>query len=657
MKKKKLKVQVAALAMTGAIAAAPLTVRAEEASTAAPVTSSTSSTEASATAAAPAASTATTPATSTAATSATAGTSTATSGAGSGTGTGTGTATTAGTGTATSGAGSAASTGTAATATTEASASTAAATPVTVAEAPADPATTVPNNVDTVVPDNNKQGTDIKANASAKLGFFTLPLADINASISAEDAKGDKTIAESNPRLEDNSITALKNKDVVMQGDLSIAKEDGAETYDSTASAAHDVNKEDSYSLKADLDVTAVNNSINASADFIPNSNDISVNNMETGLRATFSFGNDLEGSFHTPTDLEDAKKHYELSSADGSPMIYRINYANSKFAKDKVSIAMDLDLTKMTPLVNRYSSAGANYKNLYGTDPVTGKENHIENYNYPASEYKTRYQTSVFGNLKELINNSAKKIQLVMKGVKLNSASSNPVETETEKKIQLIMKGIKFNAAHGNVEETETATEKTTTAEGTIRGTLVGYMKADVSYSIFASGNASYVWGAIQNDAGRDSVTGQNNDKVNLTVKFTTTEKKEKPVQPEEPTQPVTPVAPSNGGGSTPSLAPARPSSSAPSNPGTVLGESRPTASTPSGEALGENRETPVAETAEKKQGAVLGESRPSVKGVSDRATVATGDYNFTGLWASLFGISLAALAGFVVLQKKKEN
>ena len=618
MKKKKLKVQVAALAMTGAIAAAPLTVRAEEASTTAPATASTSSTEASATAAAPAASTATTPATSTTASSATASA-------------GTGTAATSGTGTETSGAGSAASTGTAATATTEASASTAATAPVTVAEAPADPATTVPNNVDTVVPDDNKQGTDIKANASAKLGFFTLPLADINASISAEDAKGDKTIAESNPRLEDNSITALKNKDVVMQGDLSIAKEDGAETYDSTASAAHDVNKEDSYSLKADLDVTAVNNSINASADFIPNSNDISVNNMETGLRATFSFGNDLEGSFHTPTDLEDAKKHYELSSADGSPMIYRINYANSKFAKDKVSIAMDLDLTKMTPLVNRYSSAGANYKNLYGTDPVTGKENHIENYNYPASEYKTRYQTSVFGNLKELINNSAKKIQLVMKGVKLNSASSNPVETETEN-------------------------EKTTTTEGTVHGTLVGYMKADMGMNR-VKGKASYVWGAIQNDAGRDSVSGQNNDKVNLTVKFTTTEKKEKPVQPEEPTQPVTPVAPSNGGGSTPSLAPARPSSSAPSNPGTVLGESRPTASTPAGEVLGENRETPVAETAEKKQGAVLGESRPSVKGVSDRATVATGDYNFTGLWASLFGISLAALAGFVVLQKKKEN
>ena len=620
MKKKKLKVQVAALAMTGAIAAAPLTVRAEEASTAAPATASTSSTEASATAAAPAVSTATTPAVS----GTTGGASTATASTPA-----TGTEATAGTSTATATTG--AGNGTAATATTEASAPTA---PVTVAEAPADPATTVPNNVDTVVPDDNKQGTDIKANASAKFGFFTLPLADINASISAEDAKGDKTIAESNPSLGNNSITALKNKDVVMQGDLSIAKEDGAETYDSTATAAHDVNKEDSYSLKADLDVTAVNNAINASADFIPNSNDISVNNMETGLRASFTFGNDLDGSFHTPTDLEDAKKHYELSSADGSPMIYRINYANSNFAKDKVSIAMDLDLTKMTPLVNRYSSAGANYQNLYGTDPVTGKENHIENYNYPASEYGTRYQTSVFGNLKELINNSAKKIQLVMKGVKLNSASSNRVETETEN-------------------------EKTTTTEGTVHGTLVGYMKADMGMNR-VKGKASYVWGAIQNDAGRDSVTGQNNDKVNLTVKFTTTEKKVQPVepvQPENPAQPVTPVAPSNGGGNTPSLAPARPSSSTPSNPGTVLGESRPTASTPAGEVLGENRETPVAETVEKKQGTVLGESRPSVKGVSDRASVATGDYNFTGLWASLFGISLAALAGFVVLQKKKEN
>ena len=596
MKKKKLKVQVAALAMTGAIVAAPLTVRAEEASTAAPATASTSSTEASATAAAPAASTATTPATSTAATTGTGATAT---GAGSGASTGTSTEATAGTG-------ATASTGTAATATTEASAPAAVAAPVTVAEAPADPATTVPNNVDTVVPDDNKQGTDIVAET---------PILNVDTTVTPEEAKGEGTIGDKVQGLP-AVLGNVKNKDVVMQGDLSIAKDNSID-FDSTSNAAHEVNKEDSYSLKADLDVNAVNNAINASAQLNSLMKTVNIDKMETGLRSTFEMGRDLEGSFHLPTDLEDAKKHYELSSADGSPMMYRINYGNSSFAKDKVSIAMDLDLSK---------------------------------YQNPKAEIST------FGALNDLINKSAKKIQL-------------------------IMKGIKFNAAHGNVEETETATEKTTSAEGTIRGTLVGYMKADVSkevkvwfFTTTVTGKAAYNWGAIQNEEGRDRVAGNDNgnNKVDLTVKMTTTESKVKPVepvQPEEPVkpetpevpvqpaQPVTPVAPSNGGERT-GVTPATPSRT--TIPGTVLGENRPTASTPTapvGEVLGENRETPVAETVEKKQGAVLGESRPSVKGVSDRASVATGDYNFTGLWASLFGISLAALAGFVVLQKKKEN
>lgn len=619
MKKKKLKVQVAALAMTGAIAAAPLTVRAEEASTAAPATASTSSTEAPATAAAPTASTATTPAvsgttggasTATASTpatgtAATTGTGATATGTGSGASTGTSTEATAGTG-------ATASTGTAATATTEASAPAAVAAPVTVAEAPADPATTVPNNVDTVVPDDNKQGTDIVAKT---------PILKVDTTITPEEAKGEGTIGDKVKGLP-SVLGNVKNKDVVMQGDLSIAK-DNSTDFDSTGDAAHEVNKEDSYSLKADLDVNAVNNAINASARLNSLMKEVNIDKMETGLRSTFEMGRDLEGSFHLPTDLEDAKKHYELSSADGSPMMYRINYGNSSFAKDKVSIAMDLDLSK--------------YQN-------------------------PKVEISTFGALNNLINKSAKKIQLIMKGVK-------------------------FKAAHGNVEETETATEKTTTAEGTIRGTLVGYMKADVSkevkfliFTTTVTGKAAYNWGAIQNEEGRDFVAGRDriagndngNNKVDLTVKMTTVENKIKPVepvQPVEPTNPTTPIspeepsnparpsnpiAPSNGGGSRTSTPIVTPDSS---TPGEVLGENRLTASTPAGEVLGENRETPVAETVEKKQGAVLGESRPSVKGVSDRASVATGDYNFTGLWASLFGISLAALAGFVVLQKKKEN
>ena len=601
MKKKKLKVQVAALAMTGAIAAAPLTVRAEEASTAAPATASTSSTEAPATAAAPATSTATTPAVS----GTTGGASTATASTPA-----TGTAATTGTSTATATTG--AGTGTAATATTEASAPAAVATPVTVAEAPADPATTVPNNVDTVVPDDNKQGTDIVAKT---------PILKVDTTITPEEAKGEGTIGDKVKGLP-SVLGNVKNKDVVMQGDLSIAK-DNSTDFDSTGDAAHEVNQEDSYSLKADLDVNAVNNAINASARLNSLMKEVNIDKMETGLRSTFEMGRDLEGSFHLPTDLEDAKKHYELSSADGSPMMYRINYGNSSFAKDKVSIAMDLDLSK---------------------------------YQNPKAEIST------FGTLNDLINKSAKKIQL-------------------------IMKGIKFNAAHGNVEETETATEKTRTAEGTIRGTLVGYMKADVSKTVeffgirgTVRGKAAYNWGAIQNEKGRDFVAGRDriagndngNNKVDLTVKMTTVENKIKPVepvQPVEPTNPTTPIspeepsnparpsnpiAPSNGGGSRTSTPIVTPGSS---TPGEVLGENRPTASTPAGEVLGENRVAPVAETVEKKQGTVLGESRPSVKGVSDRASVATGDYNFTGLWASLFGISLAALAGFVVLKKKEQQ
>ena len=596
MKKKKLKVQVAALAMTGAIAAAPLTVRAEEASTAAPATASTSSTEAPSTAAAPATSTATTPAVS-----------------GTTSGASTATASTPATGTAaTAGTGATASTGTAATATTEASAPAAVAAPVTVAEAPADPATTVPNNVDTVVPDDNKQGTDIVAKT---------PILKVDTTITPEEAKGEGTIGDKVKGLP-SVLGNVKNKDVVMQGDLSIAK-DNSTDFDSTGDAAHEVNKEDSYSLKADLDVNAVNNAINASARLNSLMKEVNIDKMETGLRSTFEMGRDLEGSFHLPTDLEDAKKHYELSSADGSPMMYRINYGNSSFAKDKVSIAMDLDLSK---------------------------------YQNPKAEIST------FGTLNDLINKSVKKIQL-------------------------IMKGIKFNAAHGNVEETETATEKTRTAEGTIRGTLVGYMKADVSKTVeffgirgTVRGKAAYNWGAIQNEKGRDFVAGRDriagndngNNKVDLTVKMTTVENKIKPVepvQPVEPTNPTTPIspeepsnparpsnpiAPSNGGGSRTSTPIVTPGSS---TPGEVLGENRPTASTPAGEVLGENRVAPVAETVEKKQGTVLGESRPSVKGVSDRASVATGDYNFTGLWASLFGISLAALAGFVVLKKKEQQ
>ena len=604
MKKKNLKVQVAALAMTGAMVAIPMNARAEEVNPASAATTGTM--EAAAEAATGV-----------------------TSGAAAETATGATVATAPGAGTASGREGAV----------------------VTVEEAAADPGTTAPNNVNTVLSEDQKQGTDISTHADITRGGQARPVIHVDTTVTAEDAKGEKTIVESHPGVEDNVITRLKNKDVVLQGDLSIKKDESTEAYDSTNTAAHQVNKEDSYSLKADLDVSPVTNAINASAGIIPGSNDIFVNNLETGLRSTFTLEDDLEGSFHLPTDLEDAKKHYELSSADGNPMIYRINYGKSSFSKKKVSLVMDLDLTQMKPLAKQGSDENAANERIYGKDPVTGKAYPIENFN-PSPATGRHATTSVFGNLQELINNSAQKIQMVMKGLKINATSSNRVETETE-------------------------TEKNISTEGSIAGTLVGYMKSDLWY-VYSSGNTSYVWGAVQNDAGRDKVSGQGNDKVLLTVKMNTVEPKSNPVQPvnpvnpEQPAQPVVPVTPavpapptnpsiggtSNGsGGISSSRVTVSTVSNAPSNPGIVLGESRPTASTPSGEVLGENRVAPVAETVEKKQGTVLGESRPSVKGVSDRASVATGDYNFTGLWASLFGISLASLAGFVVLKKKEQQ
>lgn len=178
MRKKNLSVKVAALAMSGTLAMAPMTVRAEEVAAAPAATSGTP---------------ATTPAS----------------------------------GTGSTGSGATASAGTVTPAAVSTAAGTATpAAPVTVSEPAADPGTTAPNNVDTVVPDDNYQGTEISAEAGVNLGFFTLPVANVDAKISPKDAdeKGEQTIAGSHSGVENNELTQLKNKDVVMQGDLSIKK-------------------------------------------------------------------------------------------------------------------------------------------------------------------------------------------------------------------------------------------------------------------------------------------------------------------------------------------------------------------------------------------------------------------------------------------------
>lgn len=134
MRKKNLKVQVAALAMTGVLAAAPLSVRAEEGTAPATSTEAAGTTETAA------------PATSTEASAAA----------------GASTESTAPATTAVEGAG-----------------TTAATAPVTVVEPAVDPSTTVENHVNDVVTDD-KQGTDI----SVKLRF----LGGAEAKISAQDA-------------------------------------------------------------------------------------------------------------------------------------------------------------------------------------------------------------------------------------------------------------------------------------------------------------------------------------------------------------------------------------------------------------------------------------------------------------------------------------
>lgn len=359
------------------------------------------------------------------------------------------------------------------------------------AEPAADTVATAPNNVNTAVPSDDKQGSDIS------YGF----LFPSTATITPADANSDKTLGDVSRDFRGSDFGAVKAGDLVVKGDMSI---DG----DTTREAAHDVGKDSTHDIRADLDVSAIHTSIDKTESLVNNAKSVYVNNMETGLRSTFRFGTDLNGEFYVPTSLEDAKTHYILSSADGAPMIFRINYANSTFAKDKVSILMDLDLTHMHALNTTYDNS---QKVLYGENGV------MENFNHTGAEYGSTYDTSTFGNFKQLIMSSAKKISLMLKDVLLHSATGSSTTTETD-------------------------TETVTTTQGSIDGTLVGYMKADVGHSFFTS-TASYVWGAMQDTDGRDvKAVGYN---VMLTAQFTEKIPKVIPVTPDTPVKPDTPDAP----------------------------------------------------------------------------------------------------------------
>jgi len=483
------------------------------------------------------------------------------------------------------------------------------------------------------------------------LGIEAAPIGanetEIKVSISPEESKGEETLSptfgsaffdldtpDHHPSRDvQDALQAQRNKDFVIKGDLSIAKDDSTEGMDSTDTAPHTVKPEESYILKAEYDVSAVANSRETFGKFFPYgvenvSNEsplVKTAKAELGFRSTFSLGADLNGSFYLPSSSEDAKAHYTLKSADGNTLLYRINYAKSSFSKDKISLQMDFDVQD-------------------GVEHNAGTLQSFTN----------------------LLKNSAKKIQIIAKGLRLDNAS-------------------------GRRTVTDTAEETRRSVEGTIQNTLVGYMNStstylyrdhseeDINSQMIPWTGASYdlhnafQWGAVQSESGRDFVSGKDalsgieNDKILLTVQFTNLEQKNQPVNPGQNGNPGGNSGNGgNGGNGITDRTPVNPNPSAPStptNPGSVLGEDRPVpvekASSTEGEAspVQEGKDGAVlgAERTRRK-GAVLGAERErNGKALNKRSAVSTGDAHFAGLWASLSALSLLSLAGYVVIRKKE--
>ena len=528
---------------------------------------------------------------------------------------------------------------------------------VTITEAPVDSSTTLPNNVDTVIPSDEMKGTKIESSIWGRhieydpdLGIEPAPIGadetEIKVNISPEESKGEETLSptfgsdffdldtpDHHPSRDvQDALQARKNKDFVIKGDLSIAKDDSTEGMDSTDTAPHTVKPEESYILKAEYDVSAVANSRETFGKFFPYgvenvSNEsplVKTAKAELGFRSTFSLGADLNGSFYVPESSEDAKANYTLKSADGNTLLYRINYAKSSFSKDKVSLQMDFDVQD-------------------GVEHSAGTLQSFTN----------------------LLKNSAKKIQIIAKGLRLDNAT-------------------------GNRTVTDTAEETRRSVEGTIQNTLVGYMNSTSSYlyrdhseedinsnTVSWKGdsydlNNAFQWGAVQSDSGRDFVSGKDtlsgkeNDKILLSVQFTDVEKKNKPTNTNSGQNGNTGGNSGNNGNSgsggngitertpvnpKPSDTSLIPGNSIPQSSGGVLGADRPMTSED-----GISLSATEGNLPEKKNGTVLGANRDANgKNTRGRSAVSTGDETFSGLWASLFGISLLSLAGYAMLRKKE--
>ena len=352
---------------------------------------------------------------------------------------------------------------------------------------------TAPNNVEKEVPDENKQGTSIDYEST-----FLFWTTKEHVNITADDVEADKTLKDISSDF--GSFGDEKADNLVVKGDLSIAKS-GEDAYDTQDQATYPVEKNSTYDLKADLDVSQITNTINGMSKMVGNSDSVYVNNLETGMRATFSMDKDLEGTFYIPSSEAEMNEHYQLVSTDGKPLIYKINYQKSTFTPDKVTIIMDLDLSKMTALANAYPHADANHKQLYG------EGNTIENFNHTEDEYGVAYQTSVFGNLKNLINKGAQSMSMFIKDIVINDAHR--------------------------------ATDDPNTRQGSFIGTLTGYFKANTGHNR-SKGKVSFTWGAMHKVEGKDSTQKEGDRSISLTVHV-----KDEPNQPESPDQQEKPSQP----------------------------------------------------------------------------------------------------------------
>lgn len=193
--------------------------------------------------------------------------------------------------------------------------------------------------METEVTDENKQGSSIDYESTL---FWTTKK---HVDITPDDVEAGKDLKDISNQV--GNFGDIKAGDLVIKGDMSIAK-DGEESYDTENQAVYQAEKNGSYTIKADLDVSPITTTIDGMSNLVNNSDSVYVNNLETGMRATFTIQPDLNGKFYVPSSEADMKEHYQLVSTDGNPLIYKVNYQKSTFTPDKVNIIMDLDLLQM---------------------------------------------------------------------------------------------------------------------------------------------------------------------------------------------------------------------------------------------------------------------------------------------------------------------